>query len=109
MFAAKRISSFQDALALLNCRRLPARLSSTETAILLGFQEHDITALIGARLLSPLGKPVANAPKYFAAVDVLELAQNREWLSQATKALSKFWNDKNRRKKLATVPDSAAA
>lgn len=109
MFAGKRIGTFQDALALLNCRRLPARLNTTETAIVLGFQEHDITALIGAKLLMPLGKPVANAPKYFGAVDVVARAQDRDWLSQATRALSKFWNEKNHRRKLAVMTDSAAA
>jgi hypothetical protein len=107
MFAGKRIGTFQDALALLNCRRLPARLNTTETAVVLGFQEHDIAALIGAKLLTPLGKPVPNAPKYFAAVDVAAAAQDRDWLSQATKALSKFWNEKNSRKK--SLPFSGAS
>jgi hypothetical protein len=39
MFSAKQISSGQETLALLNCRRLPARLSTGETAVLFGFQE----------------------------------------------------------------------
>lgn len=98
MFAAKRTSSFQDALALLNCRRLPARLNSTETAVLLGFQEHDIAQLVAAKLIAPLGKPAANAPKFFAAVDVVALMQNRDWLAQATKAIAKYWLSKNQRK-----------
>jgi len=34
----------------------------------------------------PLGKPASNAPKYFVAVEVLALAEDREWLSQ-----SKYW------------------
>ena len=38
MFSAKQISSGQEILALLNCRRLPARLSTGETAVLLGFR-----------------------------------------------------------------------
>ncbi len=104
MVAAKRIASFQDALALLNCRRLPARLNSTETAVLLGFQEHDITQLIAAKLLSPLGKPASNAPKFFASVDVVALAQNRDWLTQATKAIAKYWSNKNQRKAQGDSP-----
>ena len=56
MFSAKQISSGQEILALLNCRRLPARLSTGETAVLLGFQEHDIAPLIAAKLLAPLGE-----------------------------------------------------
>ena len=44
------VSSGQEILALLNCRRLPARLSTGETAVLLGFQEHHIAPLIAANL-----------------------------------------------------------
>ena len=79
----------------------PARLSTGETAVLLGFQEHDIAPLIAAKLLAPLGKPAPNAPKYFATVDVLAAAQDREWLSQATRALARHWRIKNSRKKSA--------
>lgn len=95
MFASKRITGHQEALALLNCLRVPARLNTTETAVLLGFQEHDIAPLVGAKLLTPLGKPAPNAPKYFASVDVLECAQNRTWLEQATKTLARHWRKKN--------------
>jgi hypothetical protein len=70
MLNAKRICNPQDALALLNCRRLPARLNTSEVAVLLGFQEHDIAPLIAARLMAPLGKPAPNAPKYFATVEI---------------------------------------
>lgn len=84
-----------DAVALLNCRRLPGRLSTTETAIVLGFQEHDIAPLIAARMLTPLGKPAPNAPKYFAALEIQACAENREWLSQATRALARHWATKN--------------
>ena len=94
-----RHCSPQEAVALLNCRRLPARLNSSETALLLGFQEHDISTLVAARLLAPLGKPAANAPKYFAAVEVEALGRDREWLGQATKALARYWVMKNHGKK----------
>ncbi len=83
---------------LLNCRRLPGRLNTAEAAVLLGFQEHDISTLVSAKCLSPLGKPAPNAPKYFAAAEIATLAQDRDWLGQATKALAKFWLCKNQRK-----------
>ena len=98
MFAARKVGSSQEAVALLNCRRLPGRLNTTEAAVLLGFQEHDIPALVTAKCLSPLGKPAPNAPKYFASVEIVSLAQDRDWLERATKALAKFWVEKNRRK-----------
>jgi hypothetical protein len=101
MFSAKQISNGQEILALLNCRRLPARLSTGETAVLLGFQEHDIAPFIAAKLLAPLGKPAPNAPKYFATVDVIAGAQDREWLSQSTRALARHGRIKNSCKKSA--------
>jgi len=103
MFAVKKISGGQEILALMNCRRLPARLTTGEAAAVLGFQEHDIAPLVAAKLLTPLGKPAPNAPKYFASVDILAAAENREWLSQATKALSKHWHDKNDRRKTQSL------
>ncbi len=99
MLNARHQCGVQEAVALLNCRRLPGRLKPAETALLLGFQEHDVATLVAARLLAPLGKPAPNAPKYFAAVELEELARSRDWLAQATKALAKFWLGKNHRKK----------
>ena len=95
MFRTKATSSLENAVALLNCRRLPARLNTSETAVLLGVQEHDIAPLIAAKLLTPLGKPAPNAPKYFAAVEVLRNAENCEWLSRATRVLAAHWRRKN--------------
>jgi hypothetical protein len=99
MFSTKKLNGSQDILSLMNCRRLPARLSTGEASAILGFQEHDIAPLIVAKLLNPLGKPAPNAPKYFASVDILAAAQDREWLSQATRSLSKYWQGKNQRKR----------
>src|SRR2546430_14407986 len=95
MIAARGISTLQEKLAVLNCRRLPGRLNVSETALLLGFQEHDIAPLVAAKLLAPLGKPAPNAPKYFAAVGIVERAANSEWLSSATKAIAKHWRGEN--------------
>jgi len=101
MFMNKKTNAPADAATLLNSRRVPARLHSSEVAGMLGFQEHDIPVLVIARLLIPLGKPAPNAPKYFALVDVLAAGQDREWLAQATRVLTKYWRDKNSRKRTA--------
>jgi hypothetical protein len=98
MLASKSVNG-GDARALLNLRRLPARLNTAETATLLGFQEHDIPTLVAAKMLTPLGKPAPNAPKYFAAVEIEDLTRSRDWLSNATKALAKQWREKNSRQK----------
>jgi len=66
MISRRGSISVEEKLAVLNCRRLPGRLNPSETALLLGLQEHDIAALVTAKLLVPLGKPAANSPKYFA-------------------------------------------
>jgi len=109
MLAGKKISSLQDAFALLNCHRLPARLNTSEVAVLLGFQEHDIAPLVAAKLLTPLGKPAPNAPKYFAATEVLACAENRDWLSSATKALARHWGNKNRQRAVLRAPTQCVA
>lgn len=101
MLANRSSATAQERFALLNCRRLPGRLNTSETALLLGFQEHDIGPLVAARLLLPLGKPAPNAPKYFATVDITARAEDRDWLSDATKVVAKYWLRKNRRHAVA--------
>jgi hypothetical protein len=100
MLASRSAATGQEKFALLNCHRLPGRLNTSETALLLGFQEHDIAPLVAAKLLAPLGKPAANSPKYFAAVEIVELAACAEWLGNASKALAKHWARKNQRRQL---------
>src|SRR5437660_4912150 len=95
MLLSRSAATAQEKFALLNCRRLPGRLNTSEIAVLLGVQEHDIAPLVSAKLLVPLGKPAPNAPKYFAAVEIVERASNLEWLSSATKTIAKHWRRKN--------------
>ena len=101
MLADRFCGTAQEKFALLNCRRLPGRLNSSETALLLGLHEHDIAPLIAAKLLVPLGRPAPNAPKYFATVDITARAEDRDWLSDATKVIAKYWLRKNRRHAVA--------
>jgi uracil-DNA glycosylase len=92
MLASRSAATAQEKFALLNCRRLPGRVNTSEAALLLGFHEHDIALLVAAKLVVPLGKPAANAPKYFAAVEISERASDPEWLSSATKSsTSESW------------------
>lgn len=98
---------------ILNCLRLPARLDVQSTADLLNFAVHDIPVLIRARLLQPLGSPAANAPKYFASKVIQQCADDPEWLSRATKAVSAYWRKKRDRSgdhaDSATVSESKVA
>ena len=87
MFNTKKPISIDEEALLLDGLRLPARLTSAEVAVVLGFHEHDIAQLVVSKLLNPLGKP----------------AQDREWLSAATRQISRYWQSRNEKKR-ASVP-----
>ena len=85
-----------DIAILLRSPRLPGRLNSPQTAALLGFQPHDIPVLVAKKLLRPLGKPVPQAPKYFAAPEIEKLATDPVWLGKAAQAMCDHWKGKKR-------------
>jgi hypothetical protein len=84
-----------QARELLNLRRLPAMLNVQQTAVLLGLAEHDIPVLINAGLLKPLGDPPPNAVKYFASIQVLELAGELSRLCKMRNTVYEYWRGKN--------------
>ena len=88
---------------LLTLAMLPARLSAEQAGQLLGFQAHDLTILMAAGLLRPLGRPAANSPKFFATVELEQLHRDAKWLSKATDAVQQHWRENNRTKR-ATRP-----
>jgi hypothetical protein len=90
-------NGMQAAVAAWAARGLPARLDAAATARLLGFAEHDIQVLLRAGKLTPLGDPAPNAPKWFAAIDLIRLAADRDWLSRASREVSKYWRHKRER------------
>jgi hypothetical protein len=65
----------------------------------LNCQPHDVPILVMARLLKPLGNPTPNSVKYFAAMEVLELAKDRTCLAKVTNAVGQHWKEKNLHKK----------
>ena len=88
----------QAALATWAARDLPARLDVVATAKLLGFSENDIQILMAVRKLTPLRDPAPNAPKWFAAVEMIRLAADQDWLHKATKEIAKYWRNKRDRR-----------
>ena len=88
----------QAAMATRATRGLPARLDVSATAKLLGFAESDIQVLMAVGKLTPLGDPAPNAPKWFAAVEMIRLAADQDWLHKATKAIAKHWRHKRERR-----------
>jgi hypothetical protein len=89
---------------------LPARLDVAETSKLLGFTASDIQILMGTGKLTPLGDPAPNAPKWFAAVEMIRLACDQAWLHKATREIAKYWRNKRERRQspLPSLPRSTA-
>jgi len=79
--------------------QLPARLTAEQAAWVLNCQPHDISALVAAKLLKPLGNPPANGIKFFATADLLENMKDRNWLVRVSTAIYQHWHNKNARKK----------
>ena len=77
----------------------PRRLTAEQTAWVLNCQPHDIPMLVAARLLKPLGAPMANGTKFFSTSEVLELAEDRGWLARMTNAIYEHWRHGNRHKR----------
>ena len=85
-------------LATWAARHLPARLDVVQTSKLLGFGEADIQILMSVGKLTPLGDPASNASKWFAAVEMIRLAADQDWLHKATKEIAKYWRHKRERR-----------
>lgn len=66
-------------------------MNHEEAAHTLGMtpEELSIIANSSKSRLKHLGNPAQNAPKFYAAVDIFGLAQDTEWLHQATETVRK--------------------
>lgn len=76
---------------------LPGRCDVELTGELLGFLPHEISVLMAAGLLKPLGRPAPNGHKFFFTSEILELREDRAWLQKATLAVGKHWRERNRK------------
>ena len=77
-----------------------ARFTVEQTAWALNFQPYEILSLVALGLLSPIGKPAANATKYFYADEILALAKNQSFLKKATNAMYEARAKKNNDQKI---------
>lgn len=107
----ERREKFVDLERFMNFRHLPARMTSEEAAKLFRMSPHEIPILVAHGLLKPLGNPVQSSVKYFATVVLKELADNVEWLHQATATLQGHWAMKNARRsgnaEFSSLPEKA--
>lgn len=82
----------------LNLKTLPARVKVEEVAWYLGFAPHDITILMAAGLLKPLGRPLTTGVKYFSAVALEEMRRDQKWLARASDCIVQYWKERNEKK-----------
>lgn len=95
MRTSKQPVMSQERKDLLNLRRLPARLTAEEAALILGCQPYDIPVLEEAGLLRPLAKSEKNYVRHYAAVEVEALARDPKSLGKAEQLWRKRWKDRN--------------
>ena len=88
----------------LNWKLTPARLNATQAAWFLGFEPDEITILVGAGLLKPLGHPAGNSAKLVATEILQQLWPDEKWLGKATDAIANYWKQRNARKKTVSGP-----
>ncbi len=89
----------QERREFLSLSTLPARMGIAETSWFLGFSQHDITTLIAAGLLKPLGRPAVSGSKYFATNELQTLRSDARWLAKASDAVVNYWKSKNSTRK----------
>ena len=75
--------------------QLPGRLTAEQAAWVLNCQVHDVPILVAARLIKPLGNPPPNGIKYFASVEIMELARDRTWLAKISNTITQHWRHQN--------------
>ena len=94
-------------ITLLNLHRLPARVDYHGAAVLLNFEVVAIRALVEMGYLKPAGNLKGAEHKYFCTKTILKLADDEKWVNDATRAVSKYWAEKNGRRKQVDRAKSA--
>jgi hypothetical protein len=75
--------------------KLPARLDEANVGAVLGIPANCVIVLRKNGLLTALGDPSQQTPKYYATVTVLHNASDPVWLDRMTRVLSDHWRRKN--------------
>jgi hypothetical protein len=87
-------------ITLLNLVRLPARVDYQGAAVLLNFEVVSLKALVELGHLKPTGNPKGTEHRYFCTKTILKLGDDEKWISEATRAVSKYWAGRNQNRKL---------
>lgn len=86
-------------ITFLNLHRLPARVDYKGAGFLLNFEPVAIKALVELGHLKPVVNLKGSEHKYFCTKTILALADNEKWVTNASRAVSKYWAEKNARRK----------
>src|SRR5271155_3299957 len=77
----------------------PACLSMEEAAAMFGWPNYYLPFLVRAGHLKPLGKPVQNARKWFATVEIERMSCDPMWLDKAVRIVEKQIQEMNRKQR----------
>jgi hypothetical protein len=79
----------------LNLRSKPGRFTAEEAGWYLGFLVHEITMLMSAGVLKPLGRPSENGCKFFSKIVLDKLNEDLEWQARASDTVRQYWKERN--------------
>lgn len=86
-------------ITFLNLNRLPARVDYKGAGFLLHFEPVAIKVLVELGHLKPVVDLTGSEHKYFCTKTILALGDNEKWVTNASRAVSKYWAEKNARRK----------
>jgi hypothetical protein len=82
-----------------NERPWPACVGVEEAARMFGWPLYYFLVLMRAGHLKPLGRPLANARKWFAACDLERLSRDPAWLDKAIRIVERHVSESNRKQR----------
>jgi hypothetical protein len=90
------------------CRRLPARLTVNQVAVMLGFHSDGIDHLVDIGLIDVLGGAPRGVQRMFAVVYIEQLGRDVKWLAKATTKIRQFHQQRNvtRKKTNERMPEN---
>lgn len=76
-----------ELLQLLKLPRLPASLYPAEAAVLMNIQPADLSSVVDAKLLTPLGQFGDHNHARYSSHEILCRAQDRDWLDKVSRVI----------------------
>jgi len=80
---------------LLQLRHIVGRLDLEEASAVLNFRPYEFTALVRLGVVKPLGSPKQNSRRWFAASDIVALANDPKALDRCTRAVARYFAEKS--------------